>query len=256
MATPQHLLATLGLNEKESRIFLALAKLGPAPVRAVARQAGVNRGTTYDTLKHLLSLGLASYYNREKHQYFVAERPERLLAVTEDRVRQAEEARREVERGLPELAKTYAVAGEVPTVKFYEGFRGAKAILRDVLAVMSRATDKEYFVYSSVDLRQHLYQEFPNFTDERVKRGIKVKTIAIGAGGSLHGLDERRWLSKKEGAPTFVIIYDGKVATIALDANRNPIGILIENRAIADTEKMIFRNLWDKLKPEGIGERV
>lgn len=249
MPTAAHLLGRLGLNEKEARVFLALAKLGPAPVRAVARQAGLNRGTTYDTLKRFLELGLASYYHREKHQYFVAERPQRVLQLTEDRVRAAEEARREVEQSLPELAKVYTASGEIPTVKFYEGFRGARAILRDVLAVMSQADPKEYSVYSSVDLRQHLYQEFPNFTDERVKRGIKVKTIAIGAGGSLHGLDERRWLSRKEGAPTFVIIYGGKVATIALDGRGNLVGTVIENRAVAETERLIFHALWDKLAP-------
>lgn len=249
MASPQALLAKLGLNDKEAKIFLALAKLGPAPVRTVAQQAGINRGTTYDTLKHLLSLGLVSYYHREKHQYFVAERPERLLSYTQERVQQAEVARHEVESGLTTLERAYASSGEVPTVKFYEGFHGAKTILRDVLTTMSHASHKEYYVYSSVDLRQHLYHEFPNFTDERVKRGIKVLTIAIGAGGSRHGLDERRWLSKKEGAPTFVIIYDGKVATLALDGHGNLVGTVIENRAVADTERLIFKALWDKLVP-------
>lgn len=249
MASPQALLTKLGLNDKEAKIFLALAKIGPAPVRTVAQQAGINRGTTYDTLKHLLSLGLVSYYHREKHQYFVAERPERLLAYTQERVRHAEAAKQEIENDLASLERAYASSGEVPTVKFYEGFHGAKAILQDVLATMSHTSPKEYHVYSSVDLRQHLYQEFPNFTDERVKRGIKVLTIAIGAGGTRHGLDERRWLSKKEGAPTFVIIYDGKVATLALDGRGNLVGTVIENRAVADTERLIFRALWDKLTP-------
>ncbi len=244
----QPLLAKLGLNERDTNVFLALVKLGPSPVRSIAREANVNRGTTYDTLKHLLSQGLVAYYHREKHQYFVAEPPERLLELIDDRVKRDLETRQEVERALPHLASLYATPGEKPTVKYYEGFRGAKAILRDVLAVMSAETDREYFVYSSVDLRNHLYQEFPNFTEERIKRKIKVKTIAIGGGGGRHGLDERRWLSKKESAPAYVIIYGGKVAAIALDANRNPMGILIENRAVAETEKLVFRSLWETLE--------
>lgn len=243
------ILGNLGLNQKQADIFLALVKLGPSPVRLIAQQAGVNRGTTYDTLKYLLTKGLISYYHRDKHQYFVAESPTRLTELIEDRIRQSQETKAEIEKRLPELEALYATPGEKPVVKYYEGFRGAKTILRDVLAVMSRADTKEYFVYSSVDLRDYLYQEFPNFTDERVKHGIKVRTISIGAGGQLHGLDARRWLSRKEGAPNYVIIYDNKLAVIGLDANRNLMGILIESRSIAETQALIFRNLWDKLEP-------
>lgn len=244
------LLTRLGLNDKEVGVFMALAKLGPSPVRTVAQHAGVNRGTTYDTLKHLLEQGLVSYYHQEKHQYFMAESPERLLERIDDRVHQEQETRRELEAALPELRTMYATPRDKATVKYYEGFRGARAILRDVLITMSRAEKKEYYVYSALDLRQYLYKEFPNFTDERVKRGINVKTIAIGGGGSLHGLDERRWLSRKESAPTFVIIYDGKVARLALDHNQQLMGILIESQPIAETEMLIFRHLWERLGAE------
>lgn len=243
-------LRRLDLNDKEIAVFITLARLGPSAVRSVAREAEVNRGTTYDTLKHLLTQGLVSYYHQDKHQYFVAEPPERLFALLEERIKKEQETKVELEKIRPELEALYATPGQKPSVKYYEGFRGAKTILRDVLAVMLRVEKPEYYVYSSLDLRQYLYQEFPNFTDERIKRGIHVKTISLGAGGELHGLDERRWLSHKESAPTYVIIYDGKVAMLALDANRNIMGILIENRAIAETEGMVFRNLWEKLGPD------
>lgn len=243
-------LKRLDLNDKEIAVFLALIRLGPSAVRSVAAEAGVNRGTTYDTLKHLLTQGVVSYYHQDKHQYFVAEPPDRLFALLEERIKREEDTKRELEAARPELEALYATPGEKPSVKYYEGFRGAKTILRDVLLTMSRAKEKEYYVYSSLDLRQYLYQEFPNFNEERVKANIKVKTIALGAGGELHGLDDRRWLSRKESAPTYVLIYDGKVATLALDANRNIMGIMVENRAIADTEAMIFKALWDKLQPE------
>lgn len=240
-------LRRLDLNEKDIAVFLALAKIGPSAVRSVAQASSVNRGTTYDTLKHLMTQGLVSYYHQDKHQYFVAEPPERLFALLEERMKKEQETKAELERLRPELEALYATPGQKPSVKYYEGFRGAKAILRDVLSVMAKAEPKEYYVYSSLDLRQYLYQEFPNFTDERIKHGVHVKTIALGAGGELHGLDERRWLSRKESAPTYVLIYDGKVAILALDANRNIMGILIENQAVAETECMVFRSLWDKL---------
>lgn len=55
----------LGLHEKEISVLLALMSLGPSPVRAIADKARVNRGTTYDILKSLITHALVSYY----HQY-------------------------------------------------------------------------------------------------------------------------------------------------------------------------------------------
>src|SRR3989344_5927610 len=76
-------LRQFGLNEKEISVYLSLISLGRSPVRLVAKEAKVNRGTTYDILKNLVELGLVSYYKdygkEDKPQYFVAEPPRKLL---------------------------------------------------------------------------------------------------------------------------------------------------------------------------------
>ena len=49
----------LGLNDREISIYRALLRLGPASIRDVAAESGVNRGSTYETLKKLASKLLA-----------------------------------------------------------------------------------------------------------------------------------------------------------------------------------------------------
>ena len=44
-------LRALDLTDRQVRIYHTLLRLGPASIRDVAAESGVNRGTTYETLK-------------------------------------------------------------------------------------------------------------------------------------------------------------------------------------------------------------
>ena len=245
----ESLLKNFGLNEKEIAVYLALVEQGPSPVRLLSAKSGVNRGTTYDILKSLIAQGLVSYYNKQSHQYFSAESPEKLVVALEDKQQNLASLKEEVQKNLPGLKILFERQGGKPTVKLYEGLKGIKFILIDVLESVSREKDKTYFVYSSASLRKDVYMAMPNYSEERKKKKITVKTIALGEGGQLVGLDERKWLVKTGNAvkATYEIIYAGKVAHISLDDTENPVGVVIQNAEIFETQKIIFDSLWSKL---------
>ncbi len=60
----------LGLNEREISVYRALLRLGPASIRDVAAESGINRGSTYETLKHLATKGVVNYFPRGKRRNF------------------------------------------------------------------------------------------------------------------------------------------------------------------------------------------
>ena len=76
-----------------------------------------------------------------------------------------------------------------------------------------------------------------------------MKSISIGPGGETVGLDERRWLSKQASSPTYTLIYTGKVAMVSVDGEGKPIGVMIEDKNIYQTQKMIFEFIWQELHP-------
>ncbi len=242
------ILKHLGLSEKEIQTYLSVLKLGPSPVRKISEETKINRGTTYDILKSLIGLGLLSYYHKDKHQYFTAEDPEKLKDLLKDKQNTLSKLDNEINRIIPELKSIYNKAGEKPVVKYYEGLIGIKVILQDLLKEVTEADEKEYYVYSSANIRQYLYEALPDFTKQRIKKKIKVKVIALGSGGELHGLDQRKWLSKKEGSPTYILIYKNKTALISVDYFQNPLGVIIEDEGITQTQKVIFSSLWSSLK--------
>jgi len=242
-----HILNQLGFNDKETRVYLTLLSGGPSSVRKLADQAGLNRGSAYDCLKSLERRGLVGIYQKHKKQFFLAEDPEKLVEAVEHQERSISSLRRQLADLLPEIRSIYVHGGSKPVVKYYEGAKGADIILRDVLRTMSEQQDKLYRVYSSLALREYLYKEFPHFTRERVGRRLRVRVIAFGAGGDDQPHAERRWLTAGVGAPTYSIIYGPKVAFFSLGPNETLLGVLVEDRSIADTERLIFDHVWQTL---------
>ncbi|MEK7623767.1 MAG: helix-turn-helix domain-containing protein, partial [Patescibacteria group bacterium] len=236
------ILKKIGFSDKTAQIYMALLSLGPSSVRSLAEFCGLNRGTTYDALKWLQEQGVVSFYQKESKQQFVAEHPEKLQELVAKEEADLHDAERELGRVLPELEALYNKGGERPVAKYFEKDEISQ-ILQDVLDTCEATEEKLYRIYSSAALREYLYDGFSTFSDVRVAKGIAVKAIAIGDGGELRGLDERKWLKARVGSPTYILLYPGKTAYISLNTKQEPIGVVIENDGVFETQKAIFDTL-------------
>ena len=181
----------------------------------------------------------------------MAEPPEKLLGAIDQKKEDLEEVRKNLENSLPLIKTLFEKQGGKPSVKLYEGSKGIKQILEDVLLSTSQSSEKEYYLYSSstAEDRKSIYADMPDFSKKRINKKISVKIISMGEGGQLAGLDERKQMpiDGKEVKSTHEIIYAGKVAHISLDDKENPVGVLIQNEAIYQTQKKIFEFNWNKL---------
>jgi sugar-specific transcriptional regulator TrmB len=237
----------LGLSDKEMAVYLSLLEHGASSVRNLASLTNLNRGTTYDILKKLQEAGLVSFFHKNTRQNFVAEDPERILKLLFDRGQDLKKAEEKIKDLIPELRSLQEKGGGKPTTKFYEGKTGVKFILDDVLLSIKNQADKNYYVYSAAGVREDVYSAYPDFNKKRIKNNIKVNTISLSEGGSTYGLDERKWLKVREtdkGNMTYILIYADKCAFISRDSRNNPVGVIIENRMIYETQKTLFLQMW------------
>lgn len=235
----------LDLDERQVTTYLALLKLGPASIRDIAAESGINRGSTYETLKQLATKGVVSYFPKGKRRVFQAEDPDRLLNLAESKqqaLKQAvEQLRSEI---IPSLKQTQSPLSP-GNVRFYEGDDGIELVLRDLLESTAKDPERGYSVISTKSLREHLYRPFPNFTRERIKRGIKVRVLAMGEGGDEAELAERKWLPAGTASDaSYIAIYPPKVAMISLAAQNYPVVVIIDSAAIAYTQQLLFDTLW------------
>ncbi len=241
------ILKQLGFSEKEIKVYLSLLKNGPSSVRMLAEASGVNRGTTYDILKSLKENGLVSYYHKDTKQFFVAEDPSALNRTLENKIDNLESVRESLTNAIPELKSLFNAAGEKPVVKYYEGSQGVKVVLSDVLETTEHSKEKRYYVFSSSAIREYIYKAFPTFTKERIRKKIRIQSIAMGHKGSVAELSEKKSLDTKKSSPTYILIYPGKVAMISVNSSKQPLALIIEDEALCLTQKQLFEFIWQAL---------
>jgi len=241
-------LRALDLSERQVDVYHALLRLGPASIRDIAAEAGINRGSTYETLKQLATRGIVSYFPKGKRRVFQAEDPERLLQLGESKQHALSLAMEQLRKDIIPALKSEQPELSPGNVRFYEGDDGVELVLRDLLDSTARLADPSYAVISTKTLRDHLYRPFPNFTRQRVQRGIRVRVIAVGEGGDEAELAERKWLpASADTDSSYIAIYPPKVAIITLTQNNYPVVIVIDSAAIASTQQLMFDMLWQLL---------
>ncbi len=244
----EELFELLGLTKREVTIYRALLSLGPSAIRTIAEKAGINRGTTYDDLKKMQRKGIVTYLPKGKRRLFTSREPEVLLQLAEERRHSLNSAIDQLKtKVVPELHHLMPDFNTA-NVSYYEGDSGIELVLRDILNTVSKQNPRSYSIFSSKPIRKHLYRPFPNFTAQRIQKGIEVKVIAIGDGGEDAELSERKWI-KTEGKvdAAYIAVYPPKCAIISLASANYPTAVVIDSKEVAAAQKIIFDTLWGLL---------
>lgn len=234
------LFTSLGLSPTETKIYLASLGLGPTSVQEIAKKAKLSRTAAYAAIESLQVRGLLSTFERGKKKYFAAEEPENALAHFRGYVKQIEQHIEILERALPEVKMM--AGGEKPSVRFYEGDEAIRALFNDVERLQPS------FMYEVANLEDVWTILDPKMLAESRKL-VDPKKVQIRL---LHTGTPRQW---REGVQhcelpanlgTFhgdIWIYDNHVAFVSFVGK--PVSIIIENKAFAETAKVLFEAAWD-----------
>jgi sugar-specific transcriptional regulator TrmB len=241
-------LVSLGLLEREARVYFATLELGRGTVTEISRNAGINRTTGYDVLDRLAADGLVRVSGKEPKQEFVAESPENIAQLFDAR---AEKARANIETAkkvIPKLKSLHKVDDRAQ-VKFYEGVQGLKDVYEDTLTAKEpiRAFARLEDMYAAMG------DYFPAYYKRRAGKNISARAITPRTPGAMerHRFDEeekRELAIVPESAFTItpeIDIYDNKVMIASW---KDKLGIIIESKEIAEGFKSIFELAWVEAK--------
>ena len=237
MVSKEEALKELNLSDKEVKVYLSLLMLGQSAVNDVAKKARLNRVSTYDILESLLDRGFVSYVIISGVKHFEAVEPSRFL----DSLKEKQE---KIEAVLPELESVRASLAKKPQIEMYEEIDGLKSIFNDILR-----ENKETWFIGDPQMLVSLQFYFPHFIRQKRKQGMFSKVITYDCPSM------RKY--KKDAPEKYInmkfiqkklemtkVIYGNKVAFLTFREN-NSIGILINNKDIAETERKLFEVLWD-----------
>ena len=150
MSNLSQIVKDLGFSENESKIYLALLELGNTNVSSIANKSGIKRTSCYVILEGLLHKGLVTKTQLKGKAQYLAEPPERLLQLIQERSEI-------IKSVLPEFKSLYNLSETKPKIRFYEGKKGCITICDDSL---KRSTDEILLISNLDNLREIITTEY------------------------------------------------------------------------------------------------
>ncbi len=246
-------LVNLGLSEKESKVYLASLELGNSTVQKIAEKAKVNRATAYVIIEELAAKGLVSYFTEGKKQLFCAESPEKLSLLFREQAMEIQRKHEYLEKLLPELKALKQNEEERPVVRYFEGKDGMRAMAEEFF--ISNHDEPAKMIYS-VDLIKNIFseEEIIDLRKRRQNKNVDVEAIVNDENGSLKSdADIVIIPSDKYNITSDIAFFDNKVR-IATQKGKLA-GIIIENKEIANTFKVLFDLAFKSLKEKKKGAK-
>lgn len=245
-------LQRIGLNEREAKVYLAALELGPSPVQKIAQRAGIPRATVYLILDDLRNKGFVTTYDEGKKTFFVAESPERLSGLLDEKEAQLQVQKEAIKKLVPELmSRGQFEKTDRPIVRFYEGAEALKTLIRDNL---SHAVKGETIGMLCHDRTEKLLLKAGISWDYLVSRRKQAKISRR----LIYTWKDQQPEAKRVAHNAVYIPYKEFPcnADIAISGDRvsivpydEPIrGVVIEDNAIADNVRLIFDLLWSAYK--------
>ena len=245
----RQVLNRLGLKDAEISVYAALLENKQGLfVSEITKAAKIKRSTVNLILDRLTKKGFITYHLDGARKLFSAEQPESILFRFEDSLNDL--------RGLIPLLRITSGSDKKTKVRFFEGREGVEKIFTDILLAMkvSRDPNKEIVAVSSgKDIFKILPDHQKQFMDKRAKERVPLRWIApeseISRGFDTGQKDARTMKffdGKKYQFNIEIDVYGDKIALINLD--KEPNGVIIENRPLATSFKSLFNLLWDSIR--------
>lgn len=241
-------LQSLGLSDKEAKVYVASLFLGPSAVQKIAEQAGVNRATAYVILDQLSDLGLVSQSTEDKKTVFVPEGPEALERWIDRQESLVKSRRDELKNLIPELKVTArAETSDAPVVRFYKGLDGAHAIT-DYARKKARSGSEIYSLMNADEIERQLPGHLAANPARRLKKKISSKVI-YSYSKELDSDPKLLRQTKKIDQPVIadIDLYDER-ASLVTYGEKNTVGILIESKEIVGALRQLFELAWSNQK--------
>jgi len=238
----------LGLRKNEAFVYEMMLDLGKGTAGEILKKAKIKRSTLYNALYSLVKKGLLEQKEEGKIIVFEIKNPENLREIFEERKERLNLAKQELKNILPSLKSRYNLVTEKPAIRYFEGSEGLKEIYRDTLR-----EKKDILVFRSIYDDEN-FNKYLNkyYVPKRAKLGIKTKIISPSIPSREKLAEDKKLLKKRKfipkeklSLPTEIDVYGDKVAFIS--HKRKLIGLIVENKDLAESVKIIFNNLWDKI---------
>lgn len=241
------LLQDIGLTEGETKVYLALIKLGETKTGQLAKEAHVSSSKVYKILDRLMNKGLVGTIIKGKIKYFNALEPTNILNYVQEKQKKLSEEAEMIKNLIPQLEFERKKSKEKTKATLYEGFKAIFNVYREILEDLK--SDEEYYVIGAYypKNKPEIRNFYHAFHQDRIKKKIKLNMIAnYETKGEL--VKTTKSLSNIKFLPQYfitnmtILFYKNKAFIFFL--TENPIGLVINSQEATNSLKSYFDVLW------------
>ncbi len=216
-------LKTIGLNQSEITVYLFLLQNGESSPPIVSRETKIARTNCYNILNELVSKNLVEELYTGSKKIYRASEPASI-------VKYVERKKHAVELVLPQLREIAFGNKHIPKFRYYAGLSGVQNVL-----LQSLLTNDIYAFGFIESLKKNHPLILEWYIKEAGSRGVNLKNTDQQLGDSING----------HVAYSPILITNNTIYFLSLDTN--PWGVTIENKKIADSLKIVFNLINQKL---------
>jgi len=241
----------LGYGKREASVYCACIKLGKATATDLQKKTKFSRSTIYYSLELLMNNNIVSIINDDKKKYYIAEDPENIKNLLEDKKNAIILSLEKLKMKMPELKNVLSERKEEALVKYYAGI---KAIANLHVNMYRKHQNQCALLFSSKqdENSKHFKKVFRNALEERIKNNIHIKGISpvTNTKFQMRGSDqvqlrESRFLPEEHFSfkSDLMIFEDAVLCQTYVDSQ--PIAAVLCDQNMVATMKMIFELAWE-----------
>lgn len=242
-----------GLSSEEAEIYLDLLEHGAETATQVSAHTSVKRTYVYKLVQGLIQKGLVSELTEGKTTKFEPKSPDHLLGLVEAKKAEVNSAERELEASLKKLKDKFSSVEAKPIVQVYEGYEGIKKVYLDTIKEGKTIDAFLQNLDINPEFRTWLREKYLSL---RKQNNVKANVIIASSEEADRYVKEspealRSVLVVPQSKYPFQVevdIYGDKIAFMNFKNSDNPIGLIIENKDIADTFRAFFKLTWDNTR--------
>lgn len=242
------LFKNFGLNEKETQAFLKMIELGAQPVSTIAKYVGVPRSSMYVILERLKKLNLVQEFQQNSILYVKPVAVKSFQEILKTKKRQLEQNEAILAENLPQLEAIENKLSITPLVRFYEGKNAVMQMYEDILKA------KEFYAIFNISIVKEKMPEYYNYVAISLKKsGGKAKEILVFSkeaklyknkfSSQKHQI---KLLGKGKSFNSDTVLTNDKIYLISY-GEKEISGTEIKNPTLANTQKVLFEELWNRL---------
>lgn len=233
---------TIGLNENEAKIYLAILNLGESLVSRIADKAEVKRTTAYLSLYTLKKKGLIGQAKKNNQMHYFAEDPKVLEKIMQKN-------NEKFSKLISEITSIIKLTDHRPCVQYFDDNKNYKRVYEDILNYKNQEVLSWHSGNTTADKNKYFLD---HFNTERLAKKISFKTIFSGLQLELKNFTGFQKTNQLKFIPKEASIGNGEVYIygknkIGMISGEDNISVIIESEGIYKMLKGFFNLLWLKI---------